>query len=166
MKPPSAFAIFCLVLIPASAFVYLTSGSLPPVVASHFVAGGTADGFMPRDGYLTLMLSMTIGVPLLVVVLSCSVRLFPVRFINLPNRDYWLAPERAAETLSWMESRGAILGTLVAGFMCFAHWLVVAANKQQPPHFPEALFLPGSLLFLAALAAWLVTFLVRFRRRD
>lgn len=166
MKPAPAFVLFCLALVLAAAFVYATSGSLPPVVASHFAVGGNADGFMPRDDYLSLMLGVTIGVPLLVVFLSGSVRLIPIGLINLPNRDYWLDAERASETLAYLASRGAVLGSLVAAFMGFVHWLVLLANQRQPPHFPESMFLPGSLLFLALLVAWLIAFIARFRRRD
>jgi hypothetical protein len=165
MKPSATLVALLVTLTLAVAFIGLSSGSLPPVVASHFTAGGAADGFMPRDGYLSLMLGMTVGVPLLVTALSWTVRLFPVRLINLPDREYWLAPERAAQTVSYLANRGAILGTLVAAFMGFVHWLVLLANQRQPPHFPESLFLPGSLLFLALLAVWIGTVFAHFRRR-
>jgi hypothetical protein len=166
MKPSRAFVVFLVALVLAAAFVYVSSENLPPVVASHFSAGGTADSFMPRESYLALMLGATVGAPLLVALLAQSVRLFPARLINLPNRDYWLAPERIDETMTWLENRGALLGILVAGFMCFVHWQVLLANKRQPPHFPESLFIPGFLVFLAVIVVWAGTFAARFRRRD
>lgn len=166
MKTATASIAFVLLLSAAAAFEALSSRSLPPVVASHFAAGGSADGFLPRGGYVALMLSLTVGLPLLLVLLSSLVRLLPPRLINLPARDYWLAPERSAETRAFLQWHGAFLGVLLALFLCFVHWLVVRANALQPPVFPESPFFAGLALFLAALVTWIGVLVRRFRRRS
>ncbi len=150
----------------AAGFVLVSSSSLPPVVASHFGPGGGADGFMPRDVYRIFMLAMTLGLPLLLRALSSLVRLLPTHLINLPNREYWLAPERQGETVAYMERQGAGFGMLAAVFLCFVHWLVVIANGEPTPRLPESALLAGSLLFLAVLAIRIAAFVRHFLRRP
>jgi hypothetical protein len=150
----------------AVAFIFTTGAQLPPEVASHFVAGGTANAFMPRDVYLRFMTALVVVLPLLFAVLSSVTAKLPVRYINLPNREYWLAPERQADTLAYLRRHGTRFGIVLAVFLCFVHWLVVLANAHSPARFPEPLFFAGITVFLIALAIWLGTFVVHFRRRP
>src|SRR5512141_1551506 len=151
-------------LLLAIVFVFVKSSSLPPVVASHFVVGGAANGFMPRSGYLLFTIILLAGLPLLIVFLSSLSTFLPVRFINLPNREYWLAPERQDETLSYLREQGSHFGVMLIVFLCFVHWLVIRANSHNPPLFPESLFLIGMAVFLIGLVVWLGRFVAHFRR--
>lgn len=152
-------------LVLAIAFVFVTGSSLPTVVASHFIAGGSANGFMPRGAYLSFTAILLVGLPLLIVFLSSLTTILPVRFINLPNREYWLASERQVDTLSYLRKQGARFGIILAIFLCFVHWLVVKANAHSPPFLPESLFFFGMAAFLISLVIWLGGFIVHFRRR-
>lgn len=151
-------------LILAIAFVFITGSSLPPAVASHFVAGGAANGFMPRAAYLRFTIAFLVGLPLLIALLTSLTSLLPARFVNLPNRKYWLAPERRADTLAYLRKHGARFGVMLAIFLCFVHWLVVQANAHIPPLFPESLFFIGMAAFLLCVVIWLGGFIVHFRR--
>jgi hypothetical protein len=71
---------------------------LPAVVPSHFDAAGVADGWMAKGPFLGFLAGVTVlylGVFFLAVA---AVRKAPASLINLPNKDWWLAPERGAET--------------------------------------------------------------------
>jgi uncharacterized membrane protein len=153
-------------LLLAVAFVFATAGSLPPVVASHFTAGGAANAFMPRATYLRFTVALLVGLPLLIVFFSSLTTILPARFINLPSREYWLAPERKADTLAYLRQHGTRFGIILAIFICFVHWLVVQANAHSPPLFPEFLFFIGMAAFLVGLIAWLGGFIAHFRRRP
>jgi hypothetical protein len=146
------------------AFVLLTGNSLPPVVASHFIAGGAANGFMPRGTYLRFFTALLVGLPLFIVFVSSVTSVLPARFINLPNREYWLAPERQADTLSYLRNQGLRFAVILTVFLCFVHWLVVQANAHSPALFPESLFFIGMVAFLLGLVVWLGGFFVHFRR--
>lgn len=150
----------------AVAFVFATGTSLPPVVASHFIAGGAANGFMSRDAYLRFTLTLLVGLPLLIAFLSSITTILPASFINLPNREYWLAPERQADTLSYIRNQGFRLGVILAIFVSFVHWLVLQANVHSPPLFPEPVFFVGMAVFLIAVITWLGGFIVHFWRRP
>lgn len=165
MRFYSSWLVFLLLVALAAVFVTVSSLSLPSTVGSHFTVGGSADGFMSRDAYRGLMVGVVVGVPLLMALVSDIVRVLPSRFVNLPNRDYWLGPERKTETIAYLSHQGRVFGLLIAGLLCYIHWLVVLANRQHPPHFPESPFAGGFVTFIVAVAVWLVMFIVHFRRR-
>ena len=151
-------------LVLAVAFILVTGNSLPPVVASHFAAGGAANGFMPRAIYLRFIIALLVALPILIALLTGITSFLPVRFIYLPNREYWLAPERQADTLAYIRKHGMHFGVMLAIFLCFVHWLVVQANSHSPAQFPESMFFPGMAAFLVCIVIWLGRFIVRFRR--
>jgi uncharacterized membrane protein len=163
MQRGSASAIFLIFVAGAAAFVLFSSRMLPEVVASHFGASGAANGFMPRAFYIAFMLAFVIGLPvLLVFVTSFAIGSQSAR-INLPNRDYWLAPERRAQTIRVLRAGIIWFGALLVTFLCYAHWLVVLANEAQPARLAESWFLGGLAAFLLATLIWLKVFVVRFR---
>ena len=145
-------------------YVVLSSQGLPPSVASHFGVGGIPNGFMSRAGYTVFMAGLTLGLPLLIpLVLRIASRL-PPAFINLPDRDYWLAPERKGATFQYLVGMGAVFGCLLLVFLCFVHWQVVQANAAQPPRLAEGRFLVALVLFVACTLGWLGAFVAHFYR--
>ena len=92
----ASWLVVALALIGA-AVVASTSGALPPRVASHFGAGGAANGWMTRENYTWFMMLLTALLPL---ALLLALAWLPARFerwVNLPHREYWMAsPQRAA----------------------------------------------------------------------
>lgn len=68
---------------------------MPPRMASHFAADGRANGWQSREGFFLLMLLVSASSA--VVVAPRQIAAKANARINLPNRDFWLAPERRAE---------------------------------------------------------------------
>ena len=94
----AAAAIVWLALLAAGcSTIYVTAERLPPRVASHFNFEGFANGSMPRDDYLLLMLLLTMVVPAVIVALNVVLPRVAPRLVRIPARDYWLAPERRDE---------------------------------------------------------------------
>ena len=153
-----------LVLVIAGGFVWLTSGDLPPVVASHFGPGGAANGFMGRGTYILLMLVAVVAVPAVIAFTGQLVRILPLQLINLPNKQYWLAPQRRAATLESLSSMSVPFAFALVVFLCFAHWLVVQANAVQPARLQEAPLLVGLGVFGLVTALWLLFLFRRFGR--
>ncbi len=145
-------------------FFFASSSELPPRVASHFVVGGTANGFMPKGAYISFMAIMVLGLPLLIGCLLGLGRYLPAAFINLPNRSYWLSPERIEATRQYIGRQGGMFAAFLLIFLCFVHWQVVQANFVHPPRLSERLFLFGLVLFAVATAVWGGAFVVHFRR--
>jgi uncharacterized membrane protein len=147
-------------------FFFASSSKLPPLVASHFVTGGVANGFMSKSAYVSFMGFMVLGLPFLIGLLPGLDRYIPPSLINVPNRVYWLAPERIEETRKYIERQGRIFAALLFIFMCFVHWEVVQANVVQPPRLPEGAFIIGLVFFLLATVMWGGAFISHFVRHH
>lgn len=164
MKHQGKFIAPFLVLVTCAAlFVWATSQSLPAIVASHFDSIGNANGFMPRSAYVWFMLVIVALVPLILALMPLRAFHDPNARINLPNREYWLALERRAETIDYLSRQALRFSTMLLAFLCYAHWLVVQANKVAPPNLSSRWFVGGLVVFLAATLVWAVSFIGRFR---
>src|SRR6266568_3055820 len=82
---------------------YLTYSAehLPERVATHFDGAGHPNGWMSRSALLKGGAAFGLAFPLLVVGICALVRFLPAAAINLPRKEYWLAPERRGETNSY-----------------------------------------------------------------
>ena len=164
MKPRAGALALLLLLAALAAFVWRTSEALPPLVASHFAASGAANGFMPRGAYVTTLLALVIGVPLLLaalpsLIVSCD-------NLRLPHREHWLAPQQRAATFAFIGAHGQWFAAAIALFMADVHWLVVQANQAQPPLLATNAIQRALLALLVALAIWLFVLYRRFRVRS
>lgn len=158
--------LLALVLVVVAIVVGATGFGLPPEVASHFGAGGVANGWMPRAGYLALIVALATLLPL---VVACTSGLVPrmTRVRKLVRRpEYWLAPERQEATQAFLANHACALGILLSLFMLGVHLLTLQANAVRPPQLPLAAFYALLGLFLAILAAWIGTLFLRFRIRG
>ena len=105
---------------------------LPDHVASHFGAGGHPDGWMSNGTLTAIMVSTH---TLLFVVFLCSSRLLracPPSIISLPNRDYWLAPERRGHAEDILQRLMMEYGIAMFLFMLLVSGLTLRANLSQP----------------------------------
>jgi uncharacterized membrane protein len=159
-----ARALFVLLLVVATVLVSVTVDRLPEHIASHFAANGVANGWMDRNAYLLFMLGFAVGTPIAVVLAMGFVPRRMPNAINLPNRDYWLAPARSEETLCYLEAHAYWFGSLLLVFMVALHGLLLVANATQPPHLPGPPFVMLLTAFLVATAWWGVTLVLHFRR--
>ncbi|WP_334159213.1 DUF1648 domain-containing protein [Oryzomicrobium sp.] len=148
----------------ATAFVWATGHTLPSVVASHFDIGGHANSFMPRDAYVWLMLALVVAMPLVTAVIPHWALRNPGIRINIPNRRYWLAPERRAATIDYLARQSVRFSILLLAFLCYVHWLVIQANQAVPLLLPVPYFIAGLVVFLSATLAWLVALTRHFRK--
>jgi uncharacterized membrane protein len=110
-----------------------TYARLPARVASHFGANGVANGWTSRDGYVWFMVGIATLVSVTLLAAFGSVRYLPSALVNIPRRDYWLAPERRDETARTLMRSGLLMVGLTSLFFLAIHLLIVAANQSQPP---------------------------------
>lgn len=134
---------------------------LPDRVASHFSIDGRPDGWMSRPTYA----GATLGGAVLVAALCAGplylTRFLPESMINIPNRAYWLSPERRDEADRRMLAFGLWLSALCIGLFIGLHLLTIRANRMQPPRLPTtdglilmAVFLLGMGYLCIGLCTW------------
>ena len=153
-------------VVAVATYVSLSGRSLPAYVASHFAGDGTANGYMPRSAYVAFMLIVSISLPLVIFASARVLPHVPASLLNLPHREYWLAPERRAQTYAFLQDHTAHFATMLAIFLGFVHWRVVAANARHPAVLEPIVFVGGLLVFLVALVAWIALLAAHFRRDD
>jgi hypothetical protein len=149
-------------LLATALFVNRTAGQLPARVAVHFDVAGDPDGFMSSGQYRRFILFFAVGLPLILVALL-TMTYSKSANLKIPNRDYWLAPGRIARTRAFLVAHGTWFGSLFAAMMCFTHWLVVTANRLQPPHLSNPAVYLGLFAFLACTLAWIATLMIALR---
>lgn len=154
--------VFLVLLACAALFIWVTSLGLPEVTASHFAGSGTANGFMARASYVRFMLLFVVVLPLVLVFVPSISLNNPRTGIRLPNKEYWLAPERQAETIEFLRQHMARFGSMLVVFLCYIHWLVIRANAVVPPSMSAAWVIGGIGVFVICALVWSGALLRRF----
>lgn len=107
---------------------------LPDTMASHFDFYGRPNGWQPKEAFfmvLAVVIAITGAIGFLVPKLIAVV---PAELINLPRKDYWLAPERRGETFRFLR-------TWMGWFSCGVLFVLLyaasqAINANLPDHGP------------------------------
>jgi uncharacterized membrane protein len=135
---------------------------LPERVASHFDAAGRPNGWMTRSSYMATYAFIGAMLQSSMVAVFFLIDRFPKSSINMPHRDYWLAPERSRETFAWIRQFGLGFASSTALLLLGVHLLVVQANLSQPVRLSSwAWGLLGA--FLLATFGGLIRMVRRFR---
>ena len=132
---------------------------LPDRVASHFDAAGQANAFMPKDAFFTVQLGVLVLMALVFLFMPALVARLPPAMINLPNKDYWLAPERRAHTVRKLESFLVGFGNVMLLFLLLVFRSAMQANLLPHPHLPNRIW-----VLLVLLVAWFLYWTVRMMR--
>jgi uncharacterized membrane protein len=105
---------------------------LPDPLATHFDFEGTASGWSSKFGFVVSALVLAALFAALFAGAG-HIGKVPDRFINLPNKDYWLAAGRREATMAsltgWL--RWILLTT--SAFIVLAFCLALRANLATPP---------------------------------
>jgi len=158
------FALVALLVLVVLQVAYYAP-KLPDTVASHFDAQGQPDGWSSKTAFLVLygvILLVTI-VPLLLLPLFLP--RIPDELVNLPHKDYWLAPARRAETFRTISAYLLWFGVGTLMLISHAMGMALAENLEPRPRFGESMW--WSLgAYLAFVAVWMVVFIRRFYRAE
>ena len=164
MRRTSAILLTAALALGAGVFVYLTSARLPEIAATRFAAGGDPVAFMTRGTYRVFMVWLVSAVPLLVAFLPQFIGARWPQLLNIPNREYWIAAERRAETMASVAARTMLLAVAMILFLCFTHWLVLEANVAPTRRLSGGPLLAALGAFVAFKIGWIFAFRARFHR--
>jgi uncharacterized membrane protein len=157
--------LFFAVTLLGIGFAVQQHGRLPERVATHFGADGQANGWMSRDNHTIAQVGITLFVAILFFALATFLPRLPDRFVNLPQRDYWLAPKRRAETFAWLSGMLLGVGTALQAFLCWTFREVAVANLSAKPELRlNSLWLQLSLFIIVV--GLVITLLSRFRKPE
>jgi uncharacterized membrane protein len=152
--------LFCAIVVSLAGYILWAHGQLPERIAVHFNVSGRPDRWSGKGELTGVMLMVVILFFLLFGVGAMLARNVPVKWWNLPNRDYWLAPERSAETMAVVSKTLLHIGIVTLILMGYIHWDVVQANLVRPDHRIRV-----SLVVISAFAAWILILTIRMTLR-
>ncbi|PTY03537.1 hypothetical protein DB346_06585 [Verrucomicrobia bacterium LW23] len=126
--------------------------SLPAVVPTKFAFDGSVTSTMSREwfagvygGSVLLLLVVFLGTGLLI-------RNIPASAINMPNRGYWLAPERSDATRDWLAAWQTWFGVATMLFVIAMMHVVMMYQLRQIAHVNTWFYPIIGLYVLAGLA--------------
>jgi uncharacterized membrane protein len=158
MPGRNAWLFFAVCLAIALMHLSWAYNQLPERVATHFDASGHPDGWSTREGFLGVYLVLVGAMAAIFGGLTALVPRFPITTISLPNRDFWLAPERRENTIRRLGEYLLVMGGITILFDVGVMHLTVQANRT-----PEEVRLSGwfwllftiYMLFVLVWVGWL-----------
>ena len=156
--------IFMSIMAIAVAMAVSDYSRVPDRVASHFSLSGAANGWMSKPAYFGFYAAM-IGLAFVVEFLvPRSVAKAKASRINLPNKEYWLAPSRQERTRSYLKRHFAWYGCAFLLLEVCAMEMATRANLKAQPELsigPVFFLLGGFLLYNVF---WMARMFRRFSR--
>jgi serine/threonine-protein kinase len=135
---------------------------LPERVASHWDGAGNPNGYMSRDGFVSFYLWLMVGLSTLFGGIGALVRVTPDDAVNLPNKEYWLAPERREATITTITQQMNAFTIMLNAFMIGIHQLSIMANLTPDKHLSNGVWvlLVG---FLGGTGFWVYKMITEFK---
>jgi uncharacterized membrane protein len=135
----------------------------PDTMAAHFNIQGSPDRFVPKAEFFRFQVQTLLVVLLVSLPFQFLFRVLPPGGINMPHREYWLAPGRRSDTLERLNSFGAVLFgiillTVQGGFEISAY-----ANLKTPVVFNAALMMAIMAVSLVLALLMLALLVMSFR---
>lgn len=157
--------IWSVLVLGATADLVAHYPRLPEKVATHFNGAGEADGWSTRRGLLWGWVFTAGFVPVIILGSMAALKHLPARWINVPHRDYWLAPGRIDYTRAVMADMVQRIGVALFLFMALLNHFILRANLTPTPSLGPWPWILLVALF-AAMALIIIPATLRFRRRS
>jgi uncharacterized membrane protein len=136
---------------------------LPPRVASEFDLLGNPKSWMPKGTFVIFNVCLLILLPAFLLSVAWICTKLPKWMIDMPNKDYWLAPERKAQTAATLF---LFILWLTDGLELFLTALVGLVYRANMGHAEAMRLAPDIFLvcFLTFIAVWIVCFYAKFKK--
>jgi uncharacterized membrane protein len=158
--------IFAVLAVGAAIYFSTYYAQMPDVVASHFNGRGVPNRWQTKSAFFGLFTGMSVLAAVLGFGIPRIIASVPPRLINLPNKQYWLAPEHQAETMAFLKAYFAWFGCAFFLIMILTFDYAIQSNLH-PEHRPDVsrmwYILAGFLVFMVV---WLGRMFVRFGRQP
>src|SRR5260370_37720107 len=141
-------SIFFALVALGAAQVSFYAPRIRELLGSHFSRGGSVNGWQTKAAFFATELAMIILATVISFGIPRIIAAAPVALINLPHKEYWLAPERREDTLAYIRVWSAWFGCGLLAFLLFAMELVFRADLRTPSQFNNAAFVPALLAFV------------------
>ena len=135
---------------------------LPAEVACHFNPAGQPDGWCGKGQFLRLQVGTISILAASFLGFGLALTRLPDALINMPNKKYWLAPERRQKTLDHLRNCLLWLGTLTMLYWFDLAGQTFQVHMGQTDRLNHVWLSLG--LYLAAAAAWALAMVFKCRK--
>ena len=135
----------------------------PDVMAAHFDVQGNPDRFVSKLAFFGFQTQTVLPVILLSIALQILPLILPVQWINMPNREYWFAPERRKDTLDRLSSFGAAMFAIILLVIQAGFELSISANLHEPIVFAAPIMISIMAASFISIFVLLFWFAMSFR---
>src|SRR5437879_2682995 len=155
----------------AYAAVHFSSyySQLPDVVASHFNARGVANGWQTKSAFFAVFVGVSVLAAVIGFGIPRIISAMPPQLINLPNKNYWLAPDHLAETQTFLNNYFAWFGCAVFLIIILTFDYAIQSNLR-PASRPDIsrmwYILAGFLAFVAVSTISLLVQILRTPQEE
>ncbi len=136
---------------------------MPATIASHFDSSGIPNGWAGKFSFFALYLSILFFLGIVFLYLPKRSVKRSQFGMNLPNRDYWLAPDHIEQTRQFLMRQMLIMGNVHVLLALTVIQLVIMANFIPDPVLDTRIFWVLIIYFIF-LPAWLINFFLHFRK--
>ena len=158
---------FCLMFVAAVITVtqIVTLGpQMPDPVISKFGPDGAPRGWMSKSNFLWLQGLMQFGMAALFIAIAEFSHAIPDWAFNMPNKEYWLHPNRREETLRYNGGILMIIGGITGLFLAAIWQQVYRANLAGGQPLDQGPFAFMLSAFLIAIGISIAFPLIKFGR--
>jgi serine/threonine-protein kinase len=134
---------------------------LPDPMATRFEMNGTPNGWMSREGFALYYAIFLIFMTGAFALAGALLKKTPDRYINIPHKGYWLAPERREKSLRSLQRMTDMIGVVIGFFIVLMMQAVIVANLDKYPQLGFDRMMP----VLGILIAFILCTLLYVRRR-
>jgi len=137
---------------------------MPQRMASHFAADGHPNGWMLREPFFLILFVVAASSAMVAFFAPWQIAATQNARINLPNRDYWLAPERRDATMRYVAAMMGWFGCALLFVLISGIFLAMQANLAPGGRFNSEAMIAVLVGFLLFLLVWMVRFIRHFQR--
>lgn len=135
-------------------------GYLPDKVASHFDISGKPDRWSSKNSFFITWYSMLLILNGVLMIIPLLVSKIPVRFVNIPNREYWFSTdERRKECIQKLKVLMFISLLLMNITFAFINYSIIQSNLGGGLCLPVwVIFIPTVVIIIFVLLYTLMAF--------
>ncbi len=106
---------------------------MPDQIPVHFDGEGVPNRWAGKDEFLWVNISLVVVFFFTFALGAILIPKIPVKWINLPNKDYWLAPERKTHSFADMRVYYLAIGVVTLLLLGIIGWssFEVAIGRQE-----------------------------------
>jgi|WetSurMetagenome_2_1015567.scaffolds.fasta_scaffold747621_1 uncharacterized membrane protein len=157
----TVFIVLCILCLAQGIYYYPL---LPDKIASHFGVSGQPNDWSSKTSFITFYYIITAVMILIFLGLRFGISKIPVSMINMPNKEYWLSPEKKQETFDFMSHYSMWFGsaTLLLLLYMFNQSFQVSLGRAKSLSHPAL----ATGIYIAFMALWMTGMIRRFSKNG